>query len=64
MSVANQRVADIINGWRGRCPAGTIFPLSLKYIFITPWGYICSEIMVGKFPSTTEIQASNAKVND
>jgi hypothetical protein len=47
-----------------RCPAGSIFSLNLKYIFITPQGYICSEVIVGKFPFTIEIQASNAKVND
>lgn len=46
-----------------RYPVGSIFSLSLKYIFITPEGYFCSEAMVGKFPPPIEIHASKAEVN-
>lgn len=46
-----------------RYPVGSIFSLSLKYIFITLEGYFGSEVMVGKFPSPIEINASNAEVN-
>lgn len=45
-----------------RYPVGSIFSLSLKYIFITLEGYFCSEMMVGKFPSTIEIHTSNVKL--
>ena len=44
-------------------PVGSVFSLSLKYVFITLQGYFCSEVIVGKFPSTIELHASKAEVN-
>ena len=44
-------------------PVGSVFSLSLKYVFITLQGYFCSEVIVGKFPSTIEMHASKAEVN-